>query len=70
MTRPVPRDFEQRWPELGWSGAEAYWSAHARSIVRWLDDAGRDRLIAERSRFLREQRELRARLRQKGYRLE
>lgn len=50
--RPIPADFVERWPELGWDGAKAEWRVHARSIERWLDESGRDRMVLRRKRYL------------------
>lgn len=58
--RPIPADFETRWPEVGWSGAEAEWNAHPRSIIRWLVECDRERMAARRKAHLHAQRELRA----------
>lgn len=66
--RPVPADFEARWPEIGWSGAELEWGTNGRVIRRWLGELGTERMAARRRAYLERQGELRARERRKGYR--
>lgn len=68
MTRRIPPDFEERWPEFGWGAAEEFWHAHARQIVRWLEQCGKDRMVARRAAHVAEKRALRARERRKNYR--
>ena len=66
--RPVPADFEQRWPEFGWSAAELEWRASARTIRRWLAELGAEWMAARRREYLSAQRALRDRDRRKTYR--
>lgn len=66
--RPVPADFETRWPEIGWSGAELEWGTNSRTIARWLAELGKERMCARRRAHLAKVRELRARERRKAYR--
>ena len=68
--RPMPRDFYERWPQVGWSAAEATWRANGRSIARWIDRCGRDLMVKRRAEYLAAQRALRARERRKNFRLE
>ncbi len=68
--RGVPRDFVERWPQVGWgkvTGAEAEWNAHARTISRWLDECGRSEMILARKRYLDAQRAVAGRARRKRY---
>lgn len=67
--RPMPRDFIERWPEVGWTAAEPEWRAHARTIARWVDEAGRKRMVARRKAYLADRRAKRARELPKTYRL-
>jgi hypothetical protein len=55
--RSRPADFEQRFIELGWELTPVHYGVHHRSIHRWLDECGKDRLIAARSAFVRAARE-------------
>lgn len=66
--RPVPADFEERWPTIGWSGAELEWQANWQTICRWLAELGSDRMAARRRTYLARQRDLRSRERRKVYR--
>jgi hypothetical protein len=50
--RKRPKDFEDLWPTLGWSAAEAAFGAHARSIALWVNECGRDRMILARKKWL------------------
>ena len=68
MTRTVPENFEERSPQVGWTGAESEWRAHARAIARWIDECGRTRMVAARKDYLAAQRRLRDRARRKCYR--
>lgn len=65
--RPMPPDFRDRWPQVGWEGAREEWGAHSRSIARWIDEAGRTDMIAARKAYVAAEREVRARSRRKRY---
>lgn len=67
--RPLPRDFEALWPSVGWSGAELVWRAHARTIARWVDTCGRERMVLARKKYLEAQRAIAGRARRKRYSL-
>lgn len=69
-SRAVPPDFETRWPALGWgkeTGAEYEWGCHSRTISRWLDEVGRDRMILARKKYRDAQRTVASRARRKRY---
>jgi len=57
--RRRPADFEQVFVRLGWELTPVHYGVHHRSIHRWLDECGKDRLIAARSAFVRAAREAR-----------
>lgn len=65
--RPVPRDFVERWPDVGWSEAEIEWNAHARTIKRWLEECGMEAMQKARRERLAAIRALRSRSRRKRY---
>jgi hypothetical protein len=65
--RQRPRDFEERWPSIGWTAAELEWNAHARTIARWVDECGRDRMVLARKRWLDARREEARRQAKRGY---
>jgi hypothetical protein len=65
--RPVPADFIERWPQIGWEGAADEWGTHPRVIRRWVELCGREWMVARRAAFLRRQRALRDRERCKAY---
>ncbi|PTQ12106.1 hypothetical protein CLG96_05945 [Sphingomonas oleivorans] len=46
--RPKPRDFRETFIRVGWSGIEAHYNAHKKTIVRWMEEEGRDELIEAR----------------------
>lgn len=66
--RPVPADFEDRWPVIGWTRAELEWQANWQTICRWLNELGAERMATRRRAYVARQRELRARERRKAYR--
>lgn len=66
--RPVPADFIDRWPQVGWEGAADEWGTHARVICRWVEECGREWMVARRAAYLRRERSLRDRERRKTYR--
>lgn len=57
--RPMPDDFRETFIRLGWVAREIEleYGAHWRTIVRWIDEAGRDELIAARAEYVRQRRE-------------
>lgn len=46
--RPLPRDFRERFLEMGWDGIEDHFNTNWRVIRRWIEEAGGDELRAER----------------------
>jgi hypothetical protein len=36
LYRPVPRDFDETFIRVGWSGIEAETAAHAKTVSKWL----------------------------------
>lgn len=65
--RAVPGNFVALWPSIGWSAAEAVWQAHARTIARWVDECGRDRMVLARHAYLQAERVIQGRARRKRY---
>lgn len=65
--RPLPRNFVERWPRVGWSGAEMEWHAHARTVSRWLNECGRSEMIMARKAYLDAERAVQGRARRKRY---
>ncbi len=57
--RPMPRDFVETFIRVGWGGIEAECRAHKLTIVRWINEAGRQQLVEARAEYVREQREKR-----------
>lgn len=53
--RPKPRDFRAVFIELGW-GVKDHYGARCTIILRWLQEEGREQLLAERARHLRNRR--------------
>lgn len=47
--RPCPRDFRERYVELGWGAIGEHYHASWRCIRRWLLECGRDELKKERA---------------------
>jgi hypothetical protein len=54
LYRPVPRDFEETFVRIGWGEIESHYRAHAKTIAKWLEVCGRDRLRAARAAYVRE----------------
>jgi hypothetical protein len=54
LYRPVPRDFEETFVRIGWSSIELHYAAHAKTIAKWIDVVGRDRLVSRRAAHVRE----------------
>lgn len=53
MARPLPPDFERVFVTMGWRGVERTFRSRAEVNQRWLNQAGRDRLLAARRAYLR-----------------
>lgn len=54
--RPMPRDFEARYLELGLKGCAEHYGAWNRTVRRWLEMLGRDRMRARRLEMLQARR--------------
>lgn len=54
--RAVPDDFDVIFVEQGRDGCEGWYRAHKTTITRWLEERGKDRLIAARAAFVKHQR--------------
>lgn len=67
--RPVPEDFEEVWPQVGWRGAEIRWNADWRTYSRWLDECGRERMTARRRAHVEAELKLRDQARRKAFRI-
>jgi hypothetical protein len=65
--RPVPRDFEEKWPQHGWTSGKEYWRCHSRTLERWIDECGRARLTLLRKRYVEAMRTVTSRARRKRY---
>jgi len=61
--RPKPADFRQVYIAIGWGGIEEHYGTNWRVVRRWIDEEGRDELIAARAAAVDRQRR-RARFRQ------
>lgn len=46
--RPCPRDFRERYLEMGWDGIAEHYRTNWRCIMRWIDECGGEALRAER----------------------
>ena len=46
--RPCPRDFRERFLEMGWDGIEDHYRTNWRCIRRWIEEAGGEALREER----------------------
>jgi hypothetical protein len=68
--RPIPDDFGVMWPKLSREEAEEHWRCHHRSIDRWADEFGREKLVLARKRYREAQRAIAARARRKRYTLD
>lgn len=51
-SRERPADFRARFIELGWSGIVGHYGTNSRVIERWMQEDGRDGLIAARADFV------------------
>lgn len=65
--RPMPRDFMGIYPQLGWDEAKARWHAHGRTIARWLEEAGRDKMKLARLAYRRAHETIESRERRRRY---
>ncbi|MBI1179119.1 MAG: hypothetical protein GC201_01075 [Alphaproteobacteria bacterium] len=54
--QPPPPDFREKFVEMGWSDIENHYKVHAKTIRRWIDEEGREALIAARSAHVEERR--------------
>jgi len=61
--RAKPADFRQVYIAVGWGGIEQHYGTNWRVVRRWIDEEGRDALIAARAAAVDKQRR-RARFRQ------
>lgn len=57
--RPVPDDFEVIFVEQGRLECEAWYRARRTTVNRWLEECGKDRLIAKRASFVKHLRDTR-----------
>lgn len=64
--RPKPADFRQVYLQIGWDGIEEHYATNWRVIRRWIEEEGREGLIAERAAFVEAAR-VEARGRRKRY---
>lgn len=55
LYRPVPRDFPEKFVQVGWRGIEKEFHAHAKTIRRWMEICGYDSLRAQRAAFVAQQ---------------
>lgn len=46
--RPCPSDFRETFLELGWDGIDEHYHTNWRVIRRWIEEAGGEKLRAER----------------------
>lgn len=54
--RPLPADFAEVYVKMGWDGIDEHYGTNWRVIRRWIEIAGRDKLIAARAAHVEEQR--------------
>lgn len=57
--RPKPRDFRERYVEIGWDGIVEHYGTNWRVVCRWMEEEGREGLIAARAAFVEAKREAR-----------
>jgi hypothetical protein len=50
--RPCPKDFREKFIELGWGGIGVHYHASWRCIRRWVLECGRDELKKERAAYV------------------
>lgn len=53
-TSPLPADFEAVFIRIGRVACEEHYGEGRRRITHWLEECGKDRLIAERAEFVRQ----------------
>jgi hypothetical protein len=53
--RPRPDDFRATFIAMGWDGIDEHYRTNWRVIRRWMQEEGREELIAERSAHVRQQ---------------
>lgn len=51
--RPKPDDFRDRYIEMGWDGLDEHYRCNWRCIRRWIDEEGREDLVAARADAVR-----------------
>jgi hypothetical protein len=64
--RPKPADFRVIYLSIGWDGIEEHFQTNWRVIRRWIEEEGREGLIAERAAVVEAQR-VESRSRRKRY---
>jgi hypothetical protein len=65
--RPKPDNFREVYIRIGWDGIEEEFNTNWRVIRRWIDEEGRDGLIAARAAFVAQLQAERRRQRAKRY---
>lgn len=50
--RPRPADFREIFIRLGWGDIEDHYRANCYTVRRWMDEVGRDELIADRAAYV------------------
>lgn len=65
--RPKPSDFRATYIEMGWDGIDEHYGTNWRVIRRWIEQEGRDDLIAARAAHVEAERSKRRRDRAKRY---
>lgn len=53
--RPKPRDFRQKFIELGWDTVGEHYRASWKAIKRWVREEGTEELANERRKYLEQQ---------------
>lgn len=67
--RPKPADFREVYIAIGWDGIEDHYQTNWRVIRRWIDEEGREGLVAARAEYVaQERRECQARRRERARR--
>ena len=51
--RPKPHDFRDRYIEMGWDGLDEHYRCNWRCIRRWINEEGREDLVAARADAVR-----------------
>jgi hypothetical protein len=65
--RPMPRDFVEMFPRLTWDAAKIRWHVHGRTMARWVDQAGRDKMKLARLAYRRAHETIESRERRRRY---